>query len=570
MNEKESKIKMGNIFVIVLSLLVVAVIASCASIEKAPAVASDEFKIFTNGTIYIDATRKVENIVVKNGKVCALNVDPAKFKDAQIIDLGGGVAYPGFHDSHAHLVEVGLVLSGADLQGCKNSDEIVKVVADVSRKMPTGAPMFGFGFSLKDYNAWSLEDLAKLDKVTGSRPVILVDQLGHNGIVNSASMAMCNITAKTPLPMGGKIIIQDGKPTGMLRESAQQLAGNKLIPMFSDDIIRKGAQKFFNLWASKGYTSIVDLMGAPLGQIMKPDLCMEMEKKGLLPIRINYMYTFFSLDEIDNALDYVGKDTDMVRFGGLKLFVDGAYSAGQAWTTWENAKGNYGLYYVYTDDSYGKQYNINRIIEKVNNLGLNIHYHAQGDQAVEAVLDALDAAVKKKGYLTSTHTLVHVAFPTDDQIARIKKFAPHVVMTVQPAFWEVEEDLSRYYGDREKTSYPIKKLMDSGISTGLSTDFAVSPLELSTPTTIMGISMSGAGNPANHPPLTMRDLIQGFTLGSAATSPRRDIGMLELGYQADFVVYDKDLYSVSPDTFDKDNPKVLSTWVGGRKVYESK
>ena len=46
--------------------------------------------------------------------------------------------------------------------------------------------------------------------------------------------------------------------------------------------------------------------------------------------------------------------------------------------------------------------------------------------------------------------------------------------------------------------------------------------------------------------------------------------MLEVSYEADFVVYDKDLYSVSPDMFDKDNPKVVSTWVGGRKVYESK
>jgi len=530
---------------------------------------SSEIQIFTNGIIYIDTERKAENIVVKDGKVHAWNVDPAIFKDATVIDLGGGAAYPGFNDSHVHLVEAGLGFSGADLQGCTSSEAIAKVVADLSRKLPEGAPMFGVGFSLEDYDAWSLEDLAKIDKATGSRPVILVDQLGHNMIVNSASMAKCNVTKKTPVPMGGKIIFQHGKPTGMLRESAMTVAANTLVPLFSNDIIRKGAQKFFNHWASMGYTSIVDLMGAPLGRILKPDLCKAMEKEGVLPLRVNYMYTFFSLDEIDNALEYVGKDTDMVRFGGLKLFVDGAYAGGQAWTTWKNAKGDNGLYYVYTDDTYGKQYNINRIVEKVNDLGLNIHYHVQGDQAIEAVLDALDAAVKKKGYLTSTHTLIHLAYPTEDQIARMKEFGGHVVATVQPAFWKVEEDLSRYYGDREKSAYPIMKLMESGVSTGISTDFSVSPLELSAPTTIMGISMTGAGDPANHKPLGMKELIRGLTVGSAATTPKQDMGMLDVGYKADIVVYDKDLYSVSPDKLGKDNPKVMSTWIGGRKVYES-
>jgi len=525
--------------------------------------------LFTNGAIYIDAVRKTKNMVVEGGKVCALDVDPATFSTAEVVDLGGGAAYPGFNDSHVHLVEVGLFSSGADLQGCTSSDEIGKVVADICAKCPEGTPLLGFGFYPKDYDAWSLEDLTKLDKATGPRPAMLCDQLGHNCVINSVSIAKCNITAETPVPMGGKIIMQDGKPTGMLRESAMTIAGNALFPLFSDDITRKGAKKLFDDWASMGYTSIVDLMGAPFGRLLKPDLCKEMEKEGTLPIRVNYMYTFSGLDEIDNALAYVGKDTDLVRFGGLKIFVDGAYAGGQAWTTWKNEQGNNGLYYVHPDDTYGKQYNINRIVEKVDDLGLNIHYHVQGDMAIEVVLDAMDAVVKKKGKLSGTHTLIHLAFPRDDQIARMKKFGTHLAATVQPGFWQVEAESIRYYGERAKSCYPVKKLMDAGVATGVSTDFSVSPLELSAPTTIMGISLTGGGDPASHRPLTMKDLIQGFTLGSAAATPKQDTGMLDLGYKADIVVYDEDLYSVPPDKLDKNNPKVMSTWVGGCKVYES-
>lgn len=558
---------MKMIYIVVLAI-------ACMLIQPSFALAKDKkaakMQIFTNATIYIDSARKVKNIAVKDGKVRALNVDPAKFKGAEIIDLKGGAVYPGFHDSHVHLVEAGFGFSGVDLQNTSTADQIAKKVAAFVKTMPKGAPLTGVGFSPNDYDAWSAEDLAKLDKAAGDRPVFLIDKLGHNCLINTAAIKLCKITAKTKVPMGGKIVIKEGKPTGMLRESAMTIAADKLIPLFSDDTIKKGALKFFKHWAALGYTSVVDLMGAPFGRIIKPDLCMAMEKQGILPIRVNYMYTFFSLDEIDGAMEYLGKDSDMVRFGGLKLFVDGAYAGGQAWTKEKNAKGDHGLYYVYTDDSYGKQYNINRIVEKVNGLGLNIHYHVQGSMAVEAVLDALDAAIKKKGHLTGTHTLIHLAFPTDEQVARIKELAPHVVATVQPAFWAVEEGTDKYYGERAKSAYPIKKLFDAGVSTGMSTDFSVSPLEDSAPTTIMKLSLSGAGDPAHHKPLSVKDVIQGLTEGSAATSPRRDVGKLAVGYMADFVVYDQDLYSVSPDKFDKDNPKVISTWIGGRKVYEAK
>lgn len=526
--------------------------------------------IFSNGTIYIDSERKVKNILVTDGKVAAFDIALEKFNNTELVDLKGSTVYPGFIDSHVHLIEVGSCAEGIPVRGCTTADEIAQAIAEKSQHLPEGSLIIGNAFSLPDYDAWSLEDLAKLDKATGAHPAIVFDDLGHNMIINSISIEKCGITAQTKAPMGGKIIVQDGKPTGMLRESAMTLAGNKLFPLISEKTVHTGAKACFDLWASMGYTSIVDLMGAPFGRMLRLDICKQMEKEGILPLRINYMYTFFSLDEIDNALKYKNQDTDLIRFGGLKLFVDGAYAGGQAWTTWENKQGNHGLYYVHPDDTYGKEYNINRIVEKVNELGLNIHYHMQGDEAVEVVLSALEKAREKKGKITSTHTFIHLAYPTDEQIARMKSFNGHVVAAVQPAFWQAEGDLSRYYGDHEKSCYPIKKLIAAGILAGMSTDYWVSPLELSSPTAIMSVALAGAGDPVNHPPLTVQEVIHGLTVGSAATTPRKDLGKLDVGYMADMVVYDKDFYSVDSQAFNKDYPKVLATWVGGKKVYETK
>ena len=318
-----------------------------------------------------------------------------------------------------------------------------------------------------------------------------------------------------------------------------------------------------------GYTSVVDVMGGPFGRIIKPEICKELEEKGELSLRINYMYTCFNLNELENALKYAGKDSEQVRFGGLKIFVDGAFAAGEAWTLWANKQGGHGVNCFAPDDTFGKEYNINRIIEKANELGLNVHYHIQGDQALEVTLNAIESTLKKEGELTSTHTLVHLAFITDEQIAHIKSFNGHVVATMQPAFWEVEDDVSKYYGKLGEKYYPTKKVMDAGIKCGLSTDYWVSPLEYCVPTKNMNVSMTGAGSPENRLPLTMKNLIQGFSEGSAATTVFNNIGTLNIGYKADMVVYDKDLFSVPPEEFDKNNPKVLSTWINGQKVYET-
>ncbi|EFL50745.1 Amidohydrolase 3 [Solidesulfovibrio fructosivorans JJ]] len=524
--------------------------------------------LFTNGRIYQDAVSRVENILVADGLVAAVNVNPAAHEDAAIVDLDGGALYPGFCDSHVHLVESALLFSGADLRGKNDPDAITQAVAKALAAHPGDAPFIGAAFSLMDYDAWSLADLAKLDAVTGDRVVLLVDDLGHNMLANSAAMAKAGITAATPVPSGGEVVTQDGKATGMLREEAMTLAGNPLLPLFTEAAILPGTLQFMNAWAAMGYTGIVDLMGAPMGRINHPDMCRDMEKKGILPLRVNYNYTFFGLDDLEGGLAEKGHDTDLVRFVGNKLFIDGAYTSGQAWTTWENKKGGHGLHTVAADDSMGKNQNINRIIARLEEVGLNCHYHIQGDKALDVTLDALAAVVAKKGKLNGVHTLIHLAFPRPDQIRRIATFSGKVVTTMQPGFWQAEAGLERYYGEANNASYPVKEMIEAGVSVGMSTDFGVSPLELSAPTTIMNIAMVGGG--ASRTPVPVKDIVAGLSQGSNATTGRTDVGVLAPGMKADMVLYERDLYDVAPQDLAAANPKVLATWISGRKAFDAK
>lgn len=108
-------------------------------------------------------------------------------------------------------------------------------------------------------------------------------------------------------------------------------------------------------------------------------------------------------------------------------------------------------------------------------------------------------------------------------------------------------------------------MKDAGITLAFSTDYASNKEDLSWPTEIMRVALTGGGNPDNQP-LTMRDMIEGFTVGGFATTRETKVGKLHVGYKADLVVYAKDLYSIPPGELSKDNPRVLSTWIGGKKI----
>ena len=167
----------------------------------------------------------------------------------------------------------------------------------------------------------------------------------------------------------------------------------------------------------------------------------------------------------------------------------------------------------------------------------------------------------------SAASCIHLTFPHPEQIKRIAAFKGKVVATVEPGFWQAEAGLERYYGEANKTSYPIKDLFEAGVTTGFSTDFFVSPLELAPPTKIMNIAMAGGG--AARRALTMEDILDGFTRGSAATTGKSDVGALYPGMKADMVVYERDLYDVRPSEFAAGNPKVLATWLSGRKAFDA-
>lgn len=70
---------------------------------------------------------------------------------------------------------------GANLIGCNDSASIARVLADKVKSIPEGGVVLGAGFSLRDYDNWSLEDLARIDNVTGNRAAFLGGKIYVDG-----------------------------------------------------------------------------------------------------------------------------------------------------------------------------------------------------------------------------------------------------------------------------------------------------------------------------------------------------------------------------------------------------
>jgi predicted amidohydrolase YtcJ len=527
--------------------------------------------LLENGAIYVDASSRVSSLVVRDGRVVAADANPADWPGAERVDLGGAALFPGFTDSHMHLMETGIFERvGIGVFGTRNGREVADALAP--HVHPDLRVVFAAGFNPPDYGAWSLQDLAALDEVTGERVAIVFDRLGHNCAVNSFTMRKFD-TATRPVPYGGTVVTEGGRQTGMFREAAMTMVGTDVFAEFDDADVKAGTEALALRWARKGWTGLVDLMGATGLQLMRPHLLRELEQEGKLPLRVHYCHTVLRLEDVDVAASYRGQDTDRVRFVGGKLFVDGAFAGGQAWTSWPhlNPAGSFGVPQITTNDAEAPSLNVNHIVARAEALGLNMHYHVQGDRAIKAVLDALDGVLLDTGRIGGIHTLIHLAYPTEALVARVNSLnaragALRVVATTQPGFWDVEADTTQYYGDRAWEAYPVKMLVDSGVSVGFSTDFAVSLERYCPPTSIIQLAATGGRYAEHHPAVTVQDAIQALSMGSARTTGSADVGTLHLGQKADMVVYEEDLHRVPPGEMTENYPAVLSTWVGGRRV----
>ena len=210
-----------------------------------------------------------------------------------------------------------------------------------------------------------------------------------------------------------------------------------------------------------------------------------------------------------------------------------------------------------------------QLVTAADKQGLIVHVHAIGDRAVKESLNGIEAARRANGNSGLPHTLTHIQLADPEDFPRFKELG--VIAALQLLWATAEPDtieLVKPYIDPElyRWQYPARSLLDAGATiSGASDWFVSSPnvfwaiYEAETRKGVEGVLDSSQCMPREA-------MLFAYTRNSARAMNEQDkIGSLAPGMQADLVLVDRDILTVSPE--EMRDSRVLWTMVGGNTVY---
>ncbi len=517
----------------------------CQGPESADQVFHGDFRLDSvRGT---DALAAIDGVVVAHGDEARAMVGAG----TQEVTLAGTV-WPGFIDSHAHVMAGSFVLERLMLLGTSSMDSLLSQLADYAEEAPDEPWIVGYG--------WLVELLGEpdgrlLDDVVSDRPVLLVDNSAHSAVANSLALELAGIDASTEDPPGGTIVRdpKTGEPTGLLYEAALSLVSEAALGAYDDEDLAEGVRPTLKDFAAGGLTGVSEIMASPGFDLSRPEVYAALEEAGELPLRVHWSLPIFQQSDLATADElrslYEG---ELSRFAACKVWVDGSMGTSSAWVSepLANDPDNFGSHYFDTAE-------LTAIVEEAESRGLPLKLHVNGDAAVAAAVDAFEAVAAQRG-LVQQHVLEHAVLVSDEDKARIAELG--LVVSVQPAHYlgASFSDTSENWGDeRFEAAYDFVGIADAGAVIAMGTDW---PVWLNAEPLLNAWSAATTQDDG----LSVGQALDGYASGSAAALGRPELGCLDVGCVLDLVAIDGDPLAVALE--DLPDLSIDAVWVAGQPV----
>jgi predicted amidohydrolase YtcJ len=257
-----------------------------------------------------------------------------------------------------------------------------------------------------------------------------------------------------------------------------------------------------------------------------------------------------------------------LEFRALKLYVDGALGSRGAALLEDYAddKGNRGLLVTAPDA-------LERLVARARECKLQVATHAIGDRGNSIVLDAYAKALPAAERDAARWRIEHAQVVAVEDIARFAQ--QHVIASMQPthATSDMPWAEARVGPRRIVGAYSWRMMRDAGVRLALGSDFPVESVDprLGLYSAVARADADGkpAGGWRSEEKLTAYEALRGFTLDAAyAGFAEKEVGSLEAGKRADFVLLGADPLTVAPERL-RDLP-VIATYVDGKQVFEAR
>lgn len=526
--------------------------------------------VVLNGRIYTaDAARPiVAAMAVRDGRVVftgdAAGARALVGSSTRLVDLQGKTVIPGMTDAHAHVLGLGQRLQSVDLFETRSFDEVVARVVERAKETPKGEWILGRGWDQNDWGNTSWPTHEALSRAVPDHPVMLTRVDGHAGIANAAAMRAANLTRTTRSPAGGEIIKDaQGNPTGVLIDNAQRLV-SAVIPPATRAQVKEMISDAITEMHRWGLTGVHDAGSSALTL----ELYEELGREGKLNIRLYAMISDHAptIDAWFRRGPLLGGYDGTLWVRSIKLYQDGALgSRGAALLEpYSDAPGNTGLLVSPSE-------HIRDVANRALVAGFQVNSHAIGDRGNRLVLDAYEAALKARPTADHRFRVEHAQILHSDDIPRFAQLGVIPSMQASHQTSDMYWAGTRLGEGRLRGAYAWRSLIASNVIIPNGSDF---PVEYVNP--LISFKASVSRQDANNWPaggwypeqrMTREEALLSMSLWAAyAGFQESELGSLTPGKRADFVVLDQDIMRVASE--DILATQVLSTWVGGRVVYE--
>lgn len=546
-------------------------LANAADVSSAPDSA------YINGKVYTveDNQPWAEAVAIKDGRFVAVGSTEEIRRlindRTKVTDLRGSFAMPGIHDVHVHPALVYTYEEAGELLFPEDTapDDIIKLVQEFAKQNPDLAVIRG--------NKWATAAFPGgkatkewLDPHFPDRAIYLIDETGHNAVINSAALKLAGITRDTPDPDYG-VIDRDpktGEPTGYLSEAAMFLIGQHVR---RPDVAAnyRAINRALEQIRAFGTTSLIDMLVGPnsLEAYRKLERDNKLNMRVVAAITMNdYQGEATSEKESEEILARRAElDSPLIDIS-MKYFADGTPLSRTAL-----------LLAPYADDptTHGEMTIGPRQFDRIKQAHreeIPVRMHSTGDGTTSRLLDVIAEAREEDSNPELVHHIGHLLLVSKEDIPRFAEL--NVAAEFSPVFWHptpIGDIAGAAIGsERYKRWMPIKEFVDAGATVAFGSDWPAGTPDAD-PWRGME-SMITRKNP--YDPTTgklgegirLDQAVEVFTINGARTMMQDDeTGSIEVGKRADFIILNHNLFEIPVTEIHR--TQVLKTIFGGEVVF---
>ncbi|BCR36331.1 amidohydrolase [Mariniplasma anaerobium] len=476
-----------------------------------------------------DETKTYHKLATNQGLIVGFDDDIKDLDFEKEIDLKGHHIYPGFVDSHLHLIGYGQKLSLVSLEKFNKKEALLNEL----KKQVALHQSFFEGYKPLDIDKYELND------IHSDGPIVLRHSDYHSVTVNDYVLDRIGIDSKTGFLTedDAKLVIKSFHKQDkdmlkkMLVNSINKLHSYGITGGHSDDLY------YFN-----GFHETLDIFNETLIK---------------LPFRAHLLMHYMIIDDfIDSKLAFLDQN-QYLQLGAVKIFYDGTFTSKTALLKHS---------YLHTNDQGMRMFEQNELIELVKKLrkqDLPLAIHVIGDLGLKELIDILEAYPPKKGL---HDRIIHASLADLDTIKCMEKLP--IILDVQPQF--ITSDLPQIldiFSKQPQFIYPLKTYLNHNITICGSSD---APVEDPNPFKGMHVAITRLLNNnqifQEAERLTRYEALKLYTTYANIPTYKTNRGLLKKGYIADFTVTKDDLLKINLNQLL--NQSVEMTIINEKIVYK--